>query len=818
MLSLLGPMSQHDDAIAAFQKGHPAEALRLLEELLAVKQTADLWNDWAAVQLGSGNIRQAENGFTRALELDSQNTDAAANLGLLLLDRGDPSRAVPLLRRALPALPLEQQKLVGALLADQAAARPSTHDKATSAGQTLRVLVVSDTFPNPIADGGVLGLLDVLRAWREQGNEVTFVAREAVNGEQSKPLLHQAGVLTYGNDVERLPCLGWETNDNGPSWSFRELLERAQFDVAILIQSFSRDISVPEQYLDDLRLYSAATRVVVFVEEVHLASRNRDKTSLPDFEKAEDWASRQCEMFARADLVLVSSEHDVVTLGEGGRDLHVEVATRYLTASGLAYMRQRAISVTPKTRTAESCSVMLIETLFRERLAARAGENRLLGQLECYVRLAEHLLGEGKPEKALEQLRHIFGRSPRSMQAGYFSSQVFIVLKRCYRQLGDGEMADRCGAEARRRVIVHAPAVAASQRRQSGGPLFSVIVPTYNRLPILRRCLAALEAQTLPSTHFEVIVIDDGSSDATQELLTQYRPPFLFHYLRQKNSGTGAARRNGVAHASGEYLLLMNDDTICDRDLLKEHLQVHRKYASERWAVLGNFEYPSAARHRALTRYFCVEPFMFPQVSMEEACPYGYSHFITCNLSIRRDAVVDAGSFDSTYKLSEDTELGIRLFEQGYRVFYHPDAHAFHDHLPYPARNLIRRARVYGEDYFYMFGRHPRVMTEWAMPVKLTGMDEENAIRILAYVEEHRHQVEQAVEAVERWDSVDFEPLLADQAETASMVLRLLQQAVPAIHWFYLFETMLHTMVRELGLDHLAGKGPVLQSAQGAGS
>ncbi len=83
--------------------------------------------------------------------------------------------------------------------------------------------------------------------------------------------------------------------------------------------------------------------------------------------------------------------------------------------------------------------------------------------------------------------------------------------------------------------------------------------------------------------------------------------------------------------------------------------------------------------------------------------------------------MVEAGSFDSTYKLSEDTELGIRLYERGYRVLYHPDAHAFHDHLPYPARNLIRRARVYGADYFYMFGRHPRVMREWAMPVKLTG-------------------------------------------------------------------------------------------------
>ena len=257
-----------------------------------------------------------------------------------------------------------------------------------------------------------------------------------------------------------------------------------------------------------------------------------------------------------------------------------------------------------------------------------------------------------------------------------------------------------------------------------------------------------------------MIVIDDGSSDGTQEVLTNYHPPFRFQYLRQANSGTGAARRNGVAHASGEYLLLMNDDTICDRDLLEQHLHTQTKHGRERWAVLGDFEYPDEARHRALTQYFCVEPFMFPQVSMGEGCPYGYSHFITCNLSVRREAVAEAGSFDSTYKLSEDTELGIRLFEKGYRVLYHPDAHAFHDHLPYPARNLIRRARVYGADYFYMFGRHPRVMEEWAMPVKLTGMDEQNAIRIFHYVESNRREVEQAIAALERWDSIDFAPLL----------------------------------------------------------
>jgi hypothetical protein len=61
---------------------------------------------------------------------------------------------------------------------------------------------------------------------------------------------------------------------------------------------------------------------------------------------------------------------------------------------------------------------------------------------------------------------------------------------------------------------------------------------------------------------------------------------------------------------------------------------------------------------------------------------------------------------------------------------------------------------------------------------------------------------------------VNFEPILTDQPETAAMVLGLFRQAVPAIHWFYLFETMLHTMARELHLPHLDPERLTL--AQGA--
>ncbi len=805
-------MNQHDEAILAFQQGRVTEALCLLEELLAAQETAELWNDWAAVQLGAGDINKAESGFARALELDAQNIDATANLGLVLLGKGDSDPALPLLTRILPALPEEQRKLVEALLTAHPGDKSFSQSRAAASGQSLRILVIDESLQDSKSPGREPQVMQLLRTLRELGDDVTFVAREGGNDGKGEARLRQAGIHVYSNDFERLPCLGIESKE--PSWSFLELVESTRFDVAILLQSFSSGLSVPEQYLDDLRRYSPATRIAVFADELHVVSAEVEELKALAFEQEADLAMRQWETFQRADVVVFPNQDDAAILRERGQSLRSEVVANDFQSTTLASLRQSILSITPKAREPESCSALLVETLFAERLTGKTGESRWLRQLECYVRLAEQLLAEGRPEKALEQVRHIFGRAPGLMREGHFASQVFIVLKRCYRKLGDLEMAERCAAEARRCITLRTP-LAVHRKAGPDKPMFSVIVPTYNRLPILKRCLSALEAQTLPAKDFEVLVIDDGSSDGTEQWLKEHQPSFRLQYLRQRNSGTGAARRNGVAHATGEYLLLMNDDTICDRDLLKQHLRVQRAYPGERWAVLGNFEYPAAARQRALTRYFCVEPFMFPQVSMEEGCPYGYSHFITCNLSVHREAVVDVGSFDSIYKLSEDTEMGIRLFERGYRVLYHPDAHAFHDHLPYPSRNLIRRARVYGADYFYMFGRHPRVMKEWAMPVNLTAMDEENAVRILSYVEEHRQEVEHAVDAVERWDSVDFEPFLTDRPDIAATVLGLLRQAVPAIHWFYLFETMLHTMIRELDLKHLAVERRVMHAAQG---
>src|SRR5207247_273540 len=89
-------------------------------------------------------------------------------------------------------------------------------------------------------------------------------------------------------------------------------------------------------------------------------------------------------------------------------------------------------------------------------------------------------------------------------------------------------------------------------------PLFSVIIPTYDRRELLRQTLASLWAQTL--TDYEVIVVDDGSTDGTWEELQALGS--RVRALRQQNAGPGAARNLGAKHARGDYLAFLDSDDV----------------------------------------------------------------------------------------------------------------------------------------------------------------------------------------------------------------------------------------------------------------
>ena len=103
----------------------------------------------------------------------------------------------------------------------------------------------------------------------------------------------------------------------------------------------------------------------------------------------------------------------------------------------------------------------------------------------------------------------------------------------------------------------------------------SVVIPTFNRQQVLERSLTALLMQDTSPAEYEIIVVNDGSSDGTAEFLRHWQPKCAFHVLEAPHRGAGAARNAGVSAATGELVLFLDDDLIGVPDLLRQHCASH---------------------------------------------------------------------------------------------------------------------------------------------------------------------------------------------------------------------------------------------------
>jgi len=119
------------------------------------------------------------------------------------------------------------------------------------------------------------------------------------------------------------------------------------------------------------------------------------------------------------------------------------------------------------------------------------------------------------------------------------------------------------------------------------GSLITIIVSTYNRVSALRWCLEALEAQALRD--FEVIVVNDGSTNSTAEELQAYArtTPLRLRIFSQQNAGPALGRNLAITHTTTPFALLIGNDILAIPTLLEEHLRFHRQHPQEDQLALG---------------------------------------------------------------------------------------------------------------------------------------------------------------------------------------------------------------------------------------
>jgi len=235
---------------------------------------------------------------------------------------------------------------------------------------------------------------------------------------------------------------------------------------------------------------------------------------------------------------------------------------------------------------------------------------------------------------------------------------------------------------------------------------FSVVIPTYNRLDMLIRVLDALESQ-VDAPPFEVIVINDGSKDDTDRVMSQ-RKGIVFR--TQANSGPGRARNHGVTLASGRFVIFIGDDTVPEPRFLAEHARVHRETKDDPMvACLGYTGWPHGERVTAFMDYINDYGLQFGYKLIRHGAIVPFNFFYTSNISIDRQVLTDH-PFDTTFPSAawEDIELAYRLDAKGLKIHYNAHAITRHHH-PMNIDSFARRQYTVGKSGAIFYQKHPEL-------------------------------------------------------------------------------------------------------------
>jgi GT2 family glycosyltransferase len=213
-------------------------------------------------------------------------------------------------------------------------------------------------------------------------------------------------------------------------------------------------------------------------------------------------------------------------------------------------------------------------------------------------------------------------------------------------------------------------------------PRVSVIISTFNRADALAQTLERFEEQTLPSDEFEVVVVDDGSTDRTarvlSELDTSYR---LIHERFPVNAGVSAGRNAAFRLSAGHLLVLVSDDVLVPPDFLELHIASHERHPRA-W-IVGRFSQLDDLSATPFGRYLHRLEDGFDEARKGESPEPGVWELKTPtarNLSIPRSDLERIGLFDERFRTTcEDQDLAHRAELVGIRFLYDESISCVHN-------------------------------------------------------------------------------------------------------------------------------------------
>lgn len=238
-------------------------------------------------------------------------------------------------------------------------------------------------------------------------------------------------------------------------------------------------------------------------------------------------------------------------------------------------------------------------------------------------------------------------------------------------------------------------------------PKVSVIIPTYNRTSFLKDAINSVLNQTYRD--FELIVVDDGSTDDTQDLVSYYGQKI--RYIYQNNQGRSTARNHGIEVAQGEYLAFLDSDDVWLPDKLSRQIPILDAASANTVLVHG---------YKQL-----VDEKLQPIRGWEKKLRYSYrlaekgqetyenylqkAYIFTSTVLIRRDAVLSIGAYDVNLQALEDLDFYLRLLIKGYTFIFISEPPL----IQYRIHRNNTGSTVSNQSYLQVYEKHLKLVADW---------------------------------------------------------------------------------------------------------
>lgn len=248
-------------------------------------------------------------------------------------------------------------------------------------------------------------------------------------------------------------------------------------------------------------------------------------------------------------------------------------------------------------------------------------------------------------------------------------------------------------------------------------PRVSVVIPTFNRRNDLDECIKSLLDMEAPGP--EIIIVDSSSKDGASD----FQQIYPVRYLSMPHRNIVHARNLGISKARGDVVAFLDDDTVVNRSWVRCLME---PYVDPRVGGVGGrvIPYGKPRHYYRKIRHYSTGKILKDGLVLgnfdNPAGPLGVDHLPGCNMSFRREALVQAGGFDEHFQgncFREDTDICVRVRKLGYNIVYQPRALVWHKYRGRSRDTGWVYWYVRNNTYFYFKNIFPQA--RWLLPLFL---------------------------------------------------------------------------------------------------